>query len=651
MDTVSRTPTKTNNKGSSTSRTSSRRTSEDPRPKSPEEVMAKVKVVSSVASTSAFLLQAVQAIASERKAELNLQSKTSETDMGPEAGNVEGNDDNDDDNNNDDDDDDGEDGDDGDEEDDGDQMSPLQRTPFLSMQSKKLSTRYLTDIASIVKNSTKKPILKSPVGSRLPSIVASPAGSGSVTPTSMSWPDTPTSLSGIQVRPLPACLPVCLARPRPRPAGFHGCVRTQSFGSHLSPVYTGFQLSPAPPIHFLPPVKVRSWHRVISPFALPVADHAPVPTRRLLQQVVAPTGVNAKESPVLFGGHVLSHIRAGVVVRPVEESTVDGIDWIRISCGWVCAYDADGSHAYVAAEEDEAEAFHRASTHDTRRLASAICATLTKSYSLPAARRMARAVLRHAQSKVHHVVKMPEVNVDELLNALHGAVCLNRNEIFEFIRLGAAAQADPPKAIVHIAEDLDGIISLRPTRWVKEELNVITTNGAERRNNRFVMAAAQGNWKEFNRCLASGQEISVIHSMLKYTALHAASEFGTTDMVTKLCDMGLSVNVRDGRTGQTPLHYAAASGKYDCAQLLLSRGADRAMGCVRGQLPFELAEEEGNTECALLLRYRPPQIVHFVTVRCTETTVSVAWQVRGVCVCVVVGVVCAASARSGACPW
>ena len=41
-----------------------------------------------------------------------------------------------------------------------------------------------------------------------------------------------------------------------------------------------------------------------------------------------------------------------------------------------------------------------------------------------------------------------------------------------------------------------------------------------------------------------------------------------------------------------------------------------------GQLPFELAEEEGNAEMSEMLKYRPPEIVHFVTLRCTETTIS-----------------------------
>ena len=163
-----------------------------------------------------------------------------------------------------------------------------------------------------------------------------------------------------------------------------------------------------------------------------------------------------------------------------------------------------------------------------------------------------------------------------------------------------------------------------------------------------------------------------MHSMMNYTALHAAAEFGTTDIIKTLCDMGMAVNVRDLRVGQTPLHYAAAAGKIDVALLLLSRGSDRTVGCNRGdtlslsthptlskhlittyqpthsthpinpsfqptlsthlpshppypptgQLPFELAGEEGNAEMSEILKYRPPEIVHFVTLRCTETSIT-----------------------------
>ena len=342
----------------------------------------------------------------------------------------------------------------------------------------------------------------------------------------------------------------------------------------------------------------------------------------------APSGVYVKQSPVLFGGHILCQIKHKAYLQPLDDANIDGIGWIRVSCGWICSFDSDGTFAYTpAANESDAEAFFNAGVQNRRRLASAICAVLTKSHSLPTARRISKAVLRHAQSNVqHHLINTPDLSIDELLNALNASVALKRNEIFEFIKIGASLQCDPPRAVSEIAEEMEAIISLRPSKWVKEDLNVITTSEVERRNNRFIMACARGNWKEFNKCIAAGQELAVMHSMWHYTALHAAAEFGTTEIVTKLCDMGMPVNVRDSRLGQTPLHYAAANGKFDCAQLLLNRGADRKLGCNRGQSPFELAEEIGNTECAELLKHRPPEIVHFITTRCSETTISVEWQ-------------------------
>ena len=342
----------------------------------------------------------------------------------------------------------------------------------------------------------------------------------------------------------------------------------------------------------------------------------------------APLGVYVKQSPILFGGHVICQIKHKAYVQPLDDANVDGIAWIRVSCGWICSFDNDGTFAYTtAANESDADDYFRACMQNRRRLASAICAVLTKSHSLPTARRISKAVLRHAQSNVQHaLLNTPDLSIDELLNALNASVALKRNEIFEFIKIGASLQSDPPRAVSEIAEEMEAIISLRPTKWIKEDLNVLTTSEVERRNNRFIMACARGNWKEFNKCIAAGQELAVMHSMWNYTALHAAAEFGITDIVAKLCDMGMPVNVRDSRLGQTPLHSAAANGKFNCAQLLLDRGADRKLGCNRGQSPFELAEEIGNTECAELLKHRPPEIVHFITTSCSETTISVEWQ-------------------------
>ena len=46
-----------------------------------------------------------------------------------------------------------------------------------------------------------------------------------------------------------------------------------------------------------------------------------------------------------------------------------------------------------------------------------------------------------------------------------------------------------------------------------------------------------------------------MHSVLGYTALHAAVEFSVRDITMELCSLGLSVNIRDFKKGQTPLHY------------------------------------------------------------------------------------------------
>ena len=47
-----------------------------------------------------------------------------------------------------------------------------------------------------------------------------------------------------------------------------------------------------------------------------------------------------------------------------------------------------------------------------------------------------------------------------------------------------------------------------------------------------------------------------MHSILGYTALHAAVEFSVKEMILELCALGVPVNIRDFKKGQTPLHYA-----------------------------------------------------------------------------------------------
>ena len=58
-----------------------------------------------------------------------------------------------------------------------------------------------------------------------------------------------------------------------------------------------------------------------------------------------------------------------------------------------------------------------------------------------------------------------------------------------------------------------------------------------------------------------------VHSILGYTALHAAVEFSVKEMILELCALGVPVNIRDFKKGQTPLHYAGVcvcEGEREC---------------------------------------------------------------------------------------
>jgi len=67
----------------------------------------------------------------------------------------------------------------------------------------------------------------------------------------------------------------------------------------------------------------------------------------------------------------------------------------------------------------------------------------------------------------------------------------------------------------------------------------------------------------------TGQELAAVHSDLKYTALHAAADFGHSEIVKQLIRTGMNVNIRDARKGQTPLHFAGQGGRSEIAYVLV----------------------------------------------------------------------------------
>jgi hypothetical protein len=55
------------------------------------------------------------------------------------------------------------------------------------------------------------------------------------------------------------------------------------------------------------------------------------------------------------------------------------------------------------------------------------------------------------------------------------------------------------------------------------------------------------------------------------------------------------------QNGWTPLHFAAEKGHFDCAKLLIERGADKTARTQNGKKPHEVALQSGHPDCVRLL--------------------------------------------------
>ena len=87
----------------------------------------------------------------------------------------------------------------------------------------------------------------------------------------------------------------------------------------------------------------------------------------------------------------------------------------------------------------------------------------------------------------------------------------------------------------------------------------------------------------------------------------------------------MNLNLRDGRLGRTPLHYAAASGRSIIIQLLLEGGADRTIVDYRGQLAYEIADEHGYYEAKEILKLTAPEIHRIVVTATTSELIVLEW--------------------------
>jgi ankyrin repeat protein len=210
------------------------------------------------------------------------------------------------------------------------------------------------------------------------------------------------------------------------------------------------------------------------------------------------------------------------------------------------------------------------------------------------------------------MVNIHKIGMEDIMISLGGKLGLTKQQLFEYIKVTASQQSNPPQAVLDIMAEINRLITFRPTQWVVNDLNVLETEEVRRKNDRFVMHAASGKLAEFQEMVENGQELTCLHSELRYTALHAAADFGQTAIVDYIITTGVSLDMKDPRKQQTALHIAAYNNRIGVIKSLLAANADRTLGDMHGTKPYMYADMQGLTDAREMLKYLPPTVIDLV---------------------------------------
>ena len=116
----------------------------------------------------------------------------------------------------------------------------------------------------------------------------------------------------------------------------------------------------------------------------------------------------------------------------------------------------------------------------------------------------------------------------------------------------------------------------------------------------LMLAVEQNKLVDVTKILDNGGNPSTVNRY-SISILHTAVSQGNVDMVKMLVDRNASINYpldsRAGhRSGETPLHFAAADNQGDVATLLLLAGADPTLMTEGGMTALHLAAGLGNVQ-------------------------------------------------------
>ena len=116
-------------------------------------------------------------------------------------------------------------------------------------------------------------------------------------------------------------------------------------------------------------------------------------------------------------------------------------------------------------------------------------------------------------------------------------------------------------------------------------------NAADQRAANLRLAVMQNEMAKLKSLIASGTPIDGADAVSGDTALHTATKWNFSEMVTELLNKGADANAAN-HYGITPLHYAASAGHHESARALLKGGAYKGAEAADGRLPFEFAGDD-----------------------------------------------------------
>ena len=203
------------------------------------------------------------------------------------------------------------------------------------------------------------------------------------------------------------------------------------------------------------------------------------------------------------------------------------------------------------------------------------------------------------------------------------------------------ARKNQPKSLPPINRDAStnnalakkSVISNRFNQKSKKPTSILDSVGV---GDRFVEAAGEARVDFVVQRLQDGQDVDHVHSVLGYTALHAAADvagarggvnLGQLEIVYLLLQAGCRLNIQAKKNGETALHRAAASGRFKVVELLINYGCRTRLRDNNSQIPLQLANMYNRPRCAMLLREFPLVCRRIRVTAVTSRSIAIEWYV------------------------